>query len=317
MSTSGTYVFSVSRDDIIRDAMMNIKRLDPTESPTAQETQDCARKLNMMCKQWMGKSDFAPGLKVWSRKTGYRLLDGTTGAYTLSASALGWSNNLVATTLATGGAAAAVSVVLAVAGGFTTGCTVAVELDSSTMFYTTASSVSGTTVGLTDALPSAASTGNAIFAYTGVAQKPLAIETAWLRDDTFSDYPLLKMDVQTWSALPNKQDVTDASDPTAVYWEEGLTSGTLYTDVGAAQDLSKYIVMKYMEPIQDFNNPLDEPYYPAEWFLALCWGLSEQICPMFGAQWTEKMEALKNSAMMIARNKGAETSSLYFQPGSE
>jgi hypothetical protein len=38
---------------------------------------------------------------------------------------------------------------------------------------------------------------------------------------------------------------------------------------------------------------------------------------MFGAAWTEKMEALKASSIAIARNKGSEISSLYFQPGAE
>jgi hypothetical protein len=38
---------------------------------------------------------------------------------------------------------------------------------------------------------------------------------------------------------------------------------------------------------------------------------------MFSAMWTDKMEALKNSAIMIARNHSAEISDLYFQPGIE
>ena len=51
MSTSGTYTFTVTRDDIIREAMLNIGKLDAYGSIDPQETTDCARKLNMMCKQ--------------------------------------------------------------------------------------------------------------------------------------------------------------------------------------------------------------------------------------------------------------------------
>ena len=61
----------------------------------------------------------------------------------------------------------------------------------------------------------------------------------------------------------------------------------------------------------------DEPYYPQEWYLALCWGLSEQIGPMFKAKWNEKMEALKANAMAIARQGEPERSSLYYQPGTD
>ena len=61
MPTSGTYSFTVTRDDIVREAMLNIGKLGEAETPTAQEVTDCARKLNMLVKQWMARQDFAPG----------------------------------------------------------------------------------------------------------------------------------------------------------------------------------------------------------------------------------------------------------------
>ena len=94
-------------------------------------------------------------------------------------------------------------------------------------------------------------------------------------------------------------------------------ASTVYTDVGSAQDVSKHIVITYLEPSQIFVNTGDEPYYPQEWQLPLVWGLSEQIAPMFKANWTQKMEALKTTALAIARQGDAERSSLFFQPGAE
>lgn len=314
MGTSGVYTLSVTRDDIFRQSMLNIRRLDPDESLTAEETADCSRVLNMLVKQWQGKSDFAPGLKVWTRKTGYRLLSGLAGSYAVGPTAQGWTNALAVTSLVSSAAAGAVTLTLASTSGISLSDTLAVALDDGAMRYTTISAIASPTVTV-PALPSPASGGAPVYSYATSAQKPLVIETAWLRDDTNSDSSLNMMNVQDWSNLPNKEDPTDAGDPTAIYWEDGLTTSTLYTDVGSAQDLGKYIVMKYLSPVQTFANPLDEAYYPEEWFLALCWGLSEQICPMFGASWTTKMEELKTTAMMIARNKGAENSSLFFQPG--
>ena len=148
MSTSGIYSFSVSRDDIIRQAMLNIRRLDPYETPTAQETQDCARMLNMMCKQWMGKSDFAPGLKVWTRKRGHLLLSPSTGQYTLSNPAQGWTNALTQTTSTAYANTGANTLAVTSAAGFVVGGTLAVAVDSEYLFYTTVSSVSGLNVGL-------------------------------------------------------------------------------------------------------------------------------------------------------------------------
>lgn len=316
MTTSGVYSFSVSRDDIIRQAMLNIKRLDPDETPTATETNDCARVLNMMCKQWMGKSDFAPGLKVWTRKRGVLLLSNSTGILTIGPTAQGWSNSMAVTTLAATAAGGSTSLSVASATGFTTGYTLAVELDSGSLQYLTISGVAGTTITV-PALNSQASSGNAVYCYQTAAQKPRKIETALLRDEFNTDTPLNIMTVQTYDQLPNKTDPNNVGDPTAIYVEEGLTTTTIYTDVGACQDVSKYIVLTYLEPVQDFTTTTDTPYYPQEWYLALCWGLTEQIAPMFSAMWTDKMESLKNTAIAIARNHSAEISDLYFQPGND
>ena len=317
MTTSGTYTFSVSRDDIILEAMLNIKRVDPDEGPTASETRDCARKLNMLVKQWMGKSDFAPGLKVWTRKTFYLMLNGTSGTYAVGPSAPGWCSTLsissVMSPVSVNDSYVTVGTDVSPAAGWSVG----VQDDAQNIEWFTITSVSGQVLNLSGLMVSTSAVTNKVYLYPTGAQKPLNIETAWLRDDTNSDTPLTVMNVQDWSNLPNKQDPTDEGDPTAIYYEEGISSGTIYTDVGSAQDVTKYIMIKGMEPVQDFNNPLDTPYYPQEWYMALSWGLSKQIAPMFGATWSQIQETLYQESLMIARNKGSENSSLYFQPGQE
>lgn len=317
MATSGVYSFGVTRYDIIRQAMLNIGKLDPLEVPTSEETEDCSRLLNMLCKQWMGKTDFAPGLKVWTRKRGHLLLSNTTGQYSIGPTAQGWTNALVVTTLSAAASTGATSVAVASVSGIAATNTVAVYLDSGALFYATVSSVVSTTLNLSAALPSGASSGNQVFAYATAAQNPKDVETAILRDVNNSDTPLNLMTVQDYDYLPSKADPTSFGDPSAIYFERGLTGSTIYTDVGAAIDTRSHIVITYQEPVQDMLVNADEPYYPQEWYLALCWGLSEQIAPMFRANWTEKMELLKSSSMAIARQGDAELSSLYFQPGTD
>lgn len=317
MATSGTYSFGVTKYDIVRQAMLNIGKLDPAEQPTASEMQDCTLVLNMLCKQWMGKTDFAPGLKVWTRKRGHLLLSSTTGVYTVGPTAQGWTNDLTTTTLAASASSGASSVTVSSATGISAASTLAIYLDSGALFYSTISILAGTAVGLSTPLPSGVSSGNPVFAYTAAAQNPKDIETALLRDINNTDSPLDIMTVQDYDYLPNKTDPNYLGDPTAIYFERGLNTSRVYTDVGAAIDTRSHIVITYQEPIQDMTNNADEPYYPQEWYLALCWGLSEQITPMFRARWTEKMEALKANAMAIARQGDSERSSLYFQPGED
>lgn len=317
MATSGTYSFGVTKYEIIRQAMLNVGKLDANEVPTASEIQDCSFILNMLCKQWMGKTDFAPGLKVWTRKRGHLLLSSTTGVYTVGPTAQGWTNSLNSTVTTAAALAAASAVVVSSVAGIATFDTAAIYLDSGALHFSVISSVVGSTLNLATPLPSAAASGAVVFTYTAAAQNPKDLETALLRDINNTDSPLDIMTVQDYDFLPNKRDPNYLGDPTAIYFERGLGSSKIYTDVGAAIDTRSHIVITYQEPVQDMTNNADEPYFPQEWYLALCWGLSEQIAPMFRAAWTDKMENLKISAMAIARQGDAERSSLYFQPGED
>ena len=316
MATSGTYVFSVSRDDIIRQALLNIRKLDEVETPTPQETTDCARVLNMLVKQWQGRTDYAPGLKTWTRRRGYLFLNNNSGQYTLGTSGTGWTNNFVLTNTVATATTGATSITLAVATGVSVGDSIGVQLDSGALFWTTVLTVAGAVVGLTASLPSQSSSGAVVYDYTLTAQQPNVIESAILRDSNYDDIPLRIMrTTQEYDMLPSKADVNYISDPTAIYYEFQLQNSYLYTDVAAAYDVTKYIVLTYLEAIQDFNNPLDTPEYPQEWFLALCWGLAKNIAPMYGAVWSPAMQDAYKEATAIARNKGAEMSALFFEPG--
>ena len=87
----------------------------------------------------------------------------------------------------------------------------------------------------------------------------------------------------------------------------------MYIDCGGAGDVTKHLHIVYLQPIMDFNNPLDNPEYPAEWFNALAWGLSRQICPMFNAPWTDLMEANYKEVIAYAKEANPDTTELYFR----
>lgn len=323
MSTSGTYNFAVTRDDIIRQALLLLEKIDETESPTPVETTDMARLLNMLVKQWQGKTDFAPGLKTWTRRHGHLFLSSVTGQYTVGPGAVGWTNNYCGTTLtagvAVGGSVLPVTAVtgLSIASSAQTainqGDNIAVQLSNGNLYWSTVQSVVGLNVTIVGALPVSANSGGVVFDYTTVAQQPVYVETAFLRDITNEDTPLRKMTVEEYDILPSKTDITALSDPTAVYYEFQLTNSLVFTDVSGAQDVSKHICMSYMEAVQDFNNPLDNPSYPQEWFLALSYGLGKIAAPTYGVALTPTFLENYKEALMNAQSKEPERSVLYFQ----
>jgi hypothetical protein len=313
MTTSGTYVFTVTRDDVIRQAMLNIGKLDAEESPKPQDTTDCSRVLNMMCKQWQAKSDFAAGLKVWTRRRGYLFLNNSSGQYTLGPGGIGWTLSPLFTATTSNTIATATTISVPASLSIAAADNIGIVMDSGAIFWTTVVSYIGTTITLTTAIKGSAASGSIVYAYTNAATQPITIETAILRDSTNNDVPVrIIRDVQTYDLLPQKANPQNSSDPGAIYYEFQLTNSNLYTDVGAAQDVTKYLVITYMEAIQDFNNPLDNPEYPQEWFLAISWGLAKEIAPMYNAPWTPLMTDNFTRALAIAQKKDPEVRTDYF-----
>ena len=336
MALSGTWSFTVVRDDIIREAMLNIGAIGESEVPTAQEVTDCARKLNMLVKQWMGAFDFAPGLKMWTRQRADLFLGNTQFQYQLGPTGDNWAAAVTGgglgqtygqtQTILTAGAGATVLGVQQVSQlNVNDYVGIMIGLD---IFWTTISSINIGASTFTIPSPGVPGfvDGNAyVWNYTVKAQRPISIVTCILRDINNNDTPLNQMTVQDYEILPNKTQLTYTSDPTAFYYESQFTNGLsavngngqLYIDVGGAQDVTKHLHVVYLRPVMDFNNPGDNPEYPQQWFRALCWGLSREICGMFDAIWTQDMDLNYRESMAMAREADTEVTSFYFQPYAE
>lgn len=318
MTTSGVYASSINSVQIVRQSMLNIGELDEDEDPSPRQYNDCLMVLNMMVSQWMAKADFAPGLKTWTRKRGNVFLSTSANSYSLSAfNTTGWTNSFVKSITSASSLSGTSSLNVVTSAGVNIGDYLGYVGSDDQLHWTKVSGVSGSLITTLVPLVVGVASGANVYTYTTPAQYPVVLEDALLRDDFGNDTPLRIMQVQSYDMLPSKANPSYSGDPTAIYFETNLGFTTVYTDVAVAQDVTKYLVLTYMEPVQKFINPNDTPYYPEEWYLALCWGLSEQICPMFKKRWTDKMEQLKNTAMSISRNKDGEVAVLYFQPGAE
>lgn len=313
MATSGTYSFTVNRDQIIRTALLVLGKLDESELPSAQETTDMALLLNMLMKQWQGKADFAPGLKMFSRRHGHLFLSPTTGQYTVGPAAQGWTNSYTSTTTSAGVASAVSVLPLTSATGVSVGNVLGVVLSTGAFFWTTVTAVAGSHATLAAPTTAAVSSGAQVIAYATTAQQPVVVETAFLRDAQGSDTPLRIMNVQEYDFLPSKAQSTFISDPTAIYYENQKTNGVLYTDCAGAEDVAKHICLTYMEAVQDVNAASDEVSYPQEWYLALVYGLAKLAAPIFTVPWTQVMAENAATSLAIAQKKDAETSVIFFQ----
>lgn len=341
MALSNSFSFTVTETDLINEAMLNCGALGEGETPTSQEFSDCSRKLNMMAKQWMGRQDFAPGLKMWTRQRGDLFLSSSQGVYQLGPTGDNWAAGVATSTgtvlqnyntsaliqTADSGASALV-VGTGSIGNFTVGDFVVVELDSGDIFSTSVGTINAGagsfTLGNSNTMPSQASADAYVWNYTQKGQRPLAIETCLLRDYLGNDIPLNRMTLQDYEYLPTKQMPTALQDPTAFYYESQIGSGlltpvntgggNLYLDCPGVQDVTRHLHIVYLRPVMDFVNASDNPEFPQAWFRALAWGLTREICGMFDAEWTADMNANYTEAVTMARQGDAEVTSLYFQP---
>jgi hypothetical protein len=313
MATSGSVNYSVTALDIIQDAYENIGVASADRALTAAEITLGMRKLNLIVKQWQGSNDFAPGLKMWSRKRGYVFLQKNQGSYELGPSGDHATASYVSTTISVTEAAGQTALSIISESGISASDYIGIELDSGSLKWTTVVSTGSGTVTVTDALTGQASAGNRVFAYTTKLVRPLQILTAVLRDTNTQDTPIYPMLLDSYESLPDK---TSDGDPAFFYYESQLTDGVFYLD-REPDDVTKVIRIVFLRPIEDLDVTTDDVDYPQVWFRALSAQLSIDLSVPYSRPVSAVLASIRDESLAIAQNADPETSEIYFQPGLE
>lgn len=311
MSTSGSYDFSVSRDDIIKHAYGEIGVLEEDEDPSAEQSADAAKKLNMMVKAWVSR-----GYHLWALQDCVLFQVLSQPSYSLgnAASDANWCawDDYAQTTLASAAAAGAASVSLTSATGFATGDNIGIVLDSGAIQWTTVT-MSGTTGTLGVVTTGAAASGNVVFGYTTRIFRPLRVvkDTIYRRDVNNNDQPITLIAKTEYDLLTAK---TQTGKTIQAAYQPFLSSGRLWT--WPCADLSTDVLRFTVErAIQDFDVTTDNPDLPVEWSIALYKNLAVLLAPGNGAAselaWLkpEAMEALDD-----VLNWDRENAPVRFQP---
>lgn len=308
--------------------MLDIGALAEAETPTAQEYSDCAFKLNLLVKSWMSNTDFAPGLKVWTRKRADLFLGYSKYAYALgqtgdnwvqSTAGLAYPQSYGQTQLSTQAAQGATVLAVLSTSQFNIRDYIGIQVGSD-IYWTTVTAINGPALTVTIASPglSGIASGNAyVWNYTKKAVRPLTMVSCVLRDIYFNDTPLDFMTVERYESLPTKVAPTNIADPTAVLYESQFKNqypnGRLYLDVGGAQDVTKHLHIVYLAPTEDMINPGDAPDYPQPWYRPLVLGHGKDICGMFDCTWSPELEQNLQESLAIAKQGDPITSDVFFE----
>lgn len=151
--------------------------------------------------------------------------------------------------------------------------------------------------------------------YTLNTPKPLKVIQAWYRNTTSNvDVPMRVITRDEYNRLGNK---SSAGTPIQVYYEPRRDDGVLHVfptpSATDAANVSIHIV--YQAPFDDFDQAIDTPDFPQEWYDAVTYGLATRLAPEYGLPipdrktlWQE-MSIIKQDAL----NFGLEEGSIYFQ----
>jgi hypothetical protein len=310
LATSGSVDFSYNALQLLEGAYSDIGVKSADRPLTAYQITQGLLKLNLLVKQ-LTTSDFAPGLKMWSRKRAYVFLQKDQAQYNLGPSGDNATTSYVTTTISANEAAGQTALSITSETGITAADNIGIQLNTGYIQWTTVVSTASGSVTVTDALTSAADAGNRVFAYTTKMRRPLEILTALIRDTDDQDSPIYEMDVYEYESIADKE---SEGTPSKHYYEAQLTNGVLYLN-RTPDDVTKVIRLVYLSPLEDLDATTDDIDCPQIWFKPIQAQLSIDLCPTFNRPITDALKLMRDEAMLIAKNADPETTTISFQPG--
>lgn len=326
MATSGSFNYSLTAANIITAAFENLGEIVPGGTvPTAHSTMALTR-LNMIAKQYQGRSDGSPGVKVHTRQRVTLFLAEGQQTYLIGpANTDARATTRYGRTTIDAAEAAGQTVISVTATSDTTtepGTTITatasdiigVEQNDGTIFWSTVDSISaGDTITMAAGLDVAAAVGNYVWWFTSRAQRFPVIESAVLRDENYNDTELtIYRDPAEYGV--GVADKYADGDPTAILVEP-LRITTRVTLNSQPTDVTKTIVLTVLYPAEDYDATTDDIAFPQEAFRFLAWELAFDLAPGAGVEWTQDMEKRRLEARAFYLNINPEVSNLYFRPG--
>lgn len=309
MASSGSVDFSVSRDDIITEALQYCGVLADGETPDATQLTSCSRTLNLMVKSWINK-----GAGLWVVQKATLFLEKDKGAYNVGPTGDHITESYGSTALSVAGVDTDTTISVDSITGISDGDYIGIILDDNTSHWTTVNGApSGSTVTLTDALDGAAAIDNKVYFYTTKTDRARRVMNLNHHNLTSgNDIPMIKISREDY--YHNFGNKTTNGQPTNAYFDPQLGNSVLY--VYPEPDRSdNAITLTYLRPLEDFDTATDTPDFPQEWYGALCWNLAKWLMVKYGtpSQSKQEIKMLAGETLAEALMFDTEDTSLYLE----
>ena len=312
MATSNNIGFSVSRDDIIIEALEQLGVLGEAETPTEDQVQTCSRTLNMMVKNWSAR-----GLNLFAVQKTFLFPEKDKRDYTLNIT----SPSRYVTGFTSSNTTAAASsgtdlITLTSAVDFAVGDTVLIPRSNNYVQETTVlSKPTSSQIQLTDVLEDNLDNDVTVIAYSQAqkANRPMDILEAYTVSGPNIDIPVERVSRREYNTLSNKQSKGIINQ---IYYDPQIDSSVVSV-WPTTDNETNYIRLLVQRTLSDFSEGQDTPDFPQEWYLPISLNLAVLCGPKYGVPINRlaQIKAMADEAYEAASEFDTELqTSVFFQP---
>jgi hypothetical protein len=277
MATSNSTDFTLNRDSLIRQALLNLRVVDPALTIGAQDIADAALAANLMLKAWQ-----TDGVMLWLNEEVCMFLTSGQQSYALGPGGdhCALLTDAFKTQLAANASTGDTIITVDDDDAIDDGDFIGIQLNDGTLHWRAVDGVpAGNVVTLDDALPSGASTDNWVFSYTTRISRPLQILEARVRDTSDIDTPLYL--TSSLTDFFSQTDKTSTGTALDAFYQPTRGNGKLYV-WPVAGDVTDRIIMTVQRTIEDLDAAANEFDGPVEALAAVIWNLSAWLAPQYG-----------------------------------
>jgi len=314
MARSGSYDFSVNRDEVINAAFRKIGVLGEGQTANSTAISNASQALNLMIKTWQ-----AAGISLWKNKeiilfpqedtVKYYLGPNGISTYSTYATLL---SNYVKTEVATALAIAGTSLTVDDDTGISDGDYIGVETDGGDIHWTTVNGApAANVVTLTTGPSTACGIDNHVYSgFAAGVQRPLEIISGFRRNSDEQDIPLSVVSLDEYRLLSGK---TTEGDPTTVGVDFQLDDaiGYLWPE---PDNMKTRIILVVKYPLEDFDAASDDCDFPQEWMEALVYNLATRLAPDYNRKLHNSVIEMATQTLQLAMGFDREQASVQIVP---
>lgn len=275
MAIATTIDFTVTRDDLIQEALELLQVIEIGGTPETAHVTSMARTLNMLIKALQADS-----VTMTTKKLAYLFPASDSQSYTLSSSGDRYTYSYVKTTVDGAASSGASTIDVDSVTGIANTYNIGIYQSDGTMHWTTVNGApSGSTVTLTATLTADVDDGAIVYCFASKADRPMSVEQAWIRNDDGID---TEIDVVSLIDYMNQPSKNTEGQINMVAYDAQVTTPKLYV-WPVSEDLRDVVVLLVKRSVYDFDGSTNNPDFPQEAFMMLAYNLAVMAGPKFGS----------------------------------